>query len=312
MEAKLIVVGGKASKGALSLKLPTIIGRSREARLTIAHPMISRRHCELFEVDGLLMIRDMESLNGTLVDGQRIKEAPLPPDAEFTIGPLTLRAQYEYAGDLATLPAPVLAEKKEKEAVSSDQSWSDSPESEADDDAQPFDPQTIDVAEVAASEAEGSFFEELGISDGDAPTPDIAQWDDEAQRAVESPGDDIEEPDELIETDEESGEESSSSASPKTPTVWKKKKGPWLAGLLKGSKKKKAKKSAAASATEKVSVSDAEDDVASVDDVEEPDEAAPPTDEEPTDDFFPEPSSKGKPTKKTNDDPFDDFLDGLT
>ena len=151
-----------------------------------------------------------------------------------------------------------------------------------------------------------------------APTPDIAEWDNKAEQAVESPGDDIEEPDELIETDEESDEESdeepSSSASPKTPTVPKKKKGPWLAGLLKGSKKKKTKKSAAASTTEKAGVSDAEDEAASGDDVEEPVEAAPPPDEEPADDFFPEPepSSEDKPIKKTNDDPFDDFLDGLT
>ncbi len=94
MEAKLIVVGGKASKAKIALKLPTVIGRSREAGLTIAHPMISRRHCEVFEADGLLMVRDLGSLNGTVVGGQRVKESPLPPDAEFTVGPLTFRAEY--------------------------------------------------------------------------------------------------------------------------------------------------------------------------------------------------------------------------
>ena len=95
MEAKLIVVEGKASKGAVALKLPAVIGRSREAGLTVAHPMVSRRHCEIFEVDGLLMIRDLGSLNGTEVAGQRISEAPLLPDDLFTVGPLTFRAVYE-------------------------------------------------------------------------------------------------------------------------------------------------------------------------------------------------------------------------
>ena len=105
MDASLIVVGGKLSKRRITLRLPTTIGRSRAARLTIAHPMISRQHCELFERDGLLMIRDLGSTNGTLMSGRRIEEAPLPPNAKFSIGPLTFRAKYQYGGDLAKLPA---------------------------------------------------------------------------------------------------------------------------------------------------------------------------------------------------------------
>jgi pSer/pThr/pTyr-binding forkhead associated (FHA) protein len=110
MDAELIVVKGKATKAKIPLKLPTVIGRSRKADLTVAHPMVSRKHCEVFEADGLLMVRDLESLNGTVVSGQRIKQSPLPPDAELTVGPLTFRAQYKYAGDLSKLPAAVLAE----------------------------------------------------------------------------------------------------------------------------------------------------------------------------------------------------------
>jgi len=100
MDAKLIVVGGKANNRAIQLKLPTVIGRSKRVDLTVAHPMISRKHCELFENDGLLMIRDLGSLNGTIVAGRKIEEAPLPPEAEFTVGPVTFRAEYQYDGDL--------------------------------------------------------------------------------------------------------------------------------------------------------------------------------------------------------------------
>jgi pSer/pThr/pTyr-binding forkhead associated (FHA) protein len=125
MEAILIVVGGKITKKAVSLKkLPVVIGRSREARLTISHPMISRQHCEVFERDGLLMVRDLGSSNGTMVGGQRIREAPLPPDGEFSIGPLTFRARYKYSGDLHALPAPILAEPESKPTT-------DSPEKKA-------------------------------------------------------------------------------------------------------------------------------------------------------------------------------------
>jgi pSer/pThr/pTyr-binding forkhead associated (FHA) protein len=103
MDAKLVVVGGKANKSLVSVKLPTVIGRSRQADLTVAHPMVSRKHCELYEADGLLMIRDLGSLNGLYVNGKQVSEAPLYPNAEFAVGPLTFRVEYEYTGE-GTLP----------------------------------------------------------------------------------------------------------------------------------------------------------------------------------------------------------------
>lgn len=104
MDAKLIIVGGKANKSEIGLKLPTIIGRSRDADLTMAHPMVSRQHCELYEVGGLLKIRDLGSLNGTFVGGEKIQDADLYPDTEFTVGPLTFRVAYAYLGEIASPP----------------------------------------------------------------------------------------------------------------------------------------------------------------------------------------------------------------
>ncbi len=110
MEVRLTIVGGKANRKVVTLQLPAIIGRSREANLTIAHPMVSRRHCELFEMQGLVRIRDLGSLNGTLVGGKEITEAPLRPNDEFSIGPLTFRVEYDYGGDV-TVVAPVVPEE---------------------------------------------------------------------------------------------------------------------------------------------------------------------------------------------------------
>jgi hypothetical protein len=110
MEAKLLVISGKIKNRWITLKLPTIIGRSKEADLTIGHPLVSRRHCVVFEENGLLMIRDLGSLNGTTVQGRRIETAPLLPEAEFTVGPVTFRAKYEYAGDLGAVPTARLAD----------------------------------------------------------------------------------------------------------------------------------------------------------------------------------------------------------
>lgn len=116
VQARLTVVGGKASKRTVALQLPTSIGRSRDAGLTVAHPQISRKHCELLESDGFVVIRDVGSLNGTYVDNKRIKEAPLQPDATFTIGPLTFRIQYELDGKRGPLP-PIIPDEKKSAAT---------------------------------------------------------------------------------------------------------------------------------------------------------------------------------------------------
>jgi len=116
MEARLIVVGGKTNKDAVDLKLPTTIGRSREAGITVAHPMISRQHCELSESGGMITLRDLGSLNGTVVGGQKVKEAVLKPSEEFTVGPLRFRVEYVYEGELSDVPPPTLAEQVEEPA----------------------------------------------------------------------------------------------------------------------------------------------------------------------------------------------------
>lgn len=110
MEAKLVVVGGKANKAEVPLKLPAILGRGRDTHLTIAHPTVSRHHCQVYELDGVLMVKDKGSLNGTYIDGERIDaDRILRPGQTLTIGPLTFRAEYEVADSaqdvLTDLPA---------------------------------------------------------------------------------------------------------------------------------------------------------------------------------------------------------------
>jgi pSer/pThr/pTyr-binding forkhead associated (FHA) protein len=95
MLVRLFVIRGKANKEAVAVALPAVIGRSREADLTIIHPMISRRHCQLFESDGLVKVRDLGSLNGTYLGGEQIQEAFLPPGGILTVGPLVFRVEYE-------------------------------------------------------------------------------------------------------------------------------------------------------------------------------------------------------------------------
>jgi hypothetical protein len=64
----------------------------------LPHPLVSRQHCELYETEGRLMVRDLGSLNGTFINNERISDAPLPSGELLTVGAVTFRAMYESGG----------------------------------------------------------------------------------------------------------------------------------------------------------------------------------------------------------------------
>lgn len=64
----------------------TVIGRGSDADITIADPGTSRRHVEILWDGERAMVRDMNSTNGTLLNGSKVVEAGLPPDSTVTIG----------------------------------------------------------------------------------------------------------------------------------------------------------------------------------------------------------------------------------
>lgn len=68
-----------------------VIGRRWDCDVVIDHPSLSKRHCVLVKTDGLLVIRDLISTNGTKVKGQRVRWAALLPDDRITLGSYKLR-----------------------------------------------------------------------------------------------------------------------------------------------------------------------------------------------------------------------------
>jgi pSer/pThr/pTyr-binding forkhead associated (FHA) protein len=97
MEITLVVAEGKTNKNSVKVALPAVIGRSRDATLTVSHPKISRQHCELSEQEGAVLVRDNGSLNGTFVNGQQVKESLIKPGEKLGVGPLTFLVLYEPA-----------------------------------------------------------------------------------------------------------------------------------------------------------------------------------------------------------------------
>ena len=112
VQATLVVVGGDVKTSEIKLRLPCTIGRGRGSSIVLAHPLVSRQHCEIYEADGALMVRDLGSLNGTFINNQRISEtAPLPNNELLTVGTVTFRAVYDAPSETDAVEAEATPER---------------------------------------------------------------------------------------------------------------------------------------------------------------------------------------------------------
>lgn len=93
MDYELVIVRGRS--GSQTLKLAdgvTTVGRHDDCQLRIKSSQVSRRHCEIFEKKGLLLVKDLGSANGTFVNGKKIDgQRVLEPGDELMVGQVKLR-----------------------------------------------------------------------------------------------------------------------------------------------------------------------------------------------------------------------------
>ncbi len=86
-----VAVTSGADKGTkLPLDGPLVVGSGDGCDLVLADDTVSSRHCELFWRDGRLVLRDLGSTNGVVVDGVPVLEAFLAPGAKVKLGQTTL------------------------------------------------------------------------------------------------------------------------------------------------------------------------------------------------------------------------------
>ena len=64
----------------------SVVGRRDFCDVRIDHDSLSKRHAVLVRTDGLLIVRDLASTNGTKVNGQRVMWAALLPNDRLTLG----------------------------------------------------------------------------------------------------------------------------------------------------------------------------------------------------------------------------------
>jgi predicted component of type VI protein secretion system len=108
MKLSLRVCVGKSEGKVIPVLTPQfLIGRDADCQLRPASPIISKRHCALMIRDGKAYIVDYESMNGTLVNEQRVQgEQELHDQDSLKIGPLAFTVQIEAPQPTVAPPPP--------------------------------------------------------------------------------------------------------------------------------------------------------------------------------------------------------------
>jgi transcriptional regulator with PAS, ATPase and Fis domain len=89
--AVLVVAPGTSDERRIEIgSTPLTIGSDADARVCVNDAHVSRRHAEVARVDATVVVRDLESRNGTYVDGIAVKEAILHDRAVIRIGATTI------------------------------------------------------------------------------------------------------------------------------------------------------------------------------------------------------------------------------
>jgi pSer/pThr/pTyr-binding forkhead associated (FHA) protein len=71
---------------------PFVLGRDEEADYSLNFVFVSRQHCQFTRHDDQVLIQDLESHNGTYLNGRRVSRSmPVQHGDEVSVGPLCFR-----------------------------------------------------------------------------------------------------------------------------------------------------------------------------------------------------------------------------
>jgi len=75
MKPRLVAITGPIKGTTIPLEVPeTVVGRDPSNGVPINDPLVSRRHCSILNSSGQIRLVDLESLNGTFVNGTPTRE----------------------------------------------------------------------------------------------------------------------------------------------------------------------------------------------------------------------------------------------
>jgi pSer/pThr/pTyr-binding forkhead associated (FHA) protein len=107
--AKLVILTQGMTGRAHELNVDrTTIGRVEDNTFQIADASVSSHHCEALLRGGEVLIRDLNSTNGSFINDVRITECVLKPGQTLRLGQIELKLEAEGQSTAAPAPAPVV------------------------------------------------------------------------------------------------------------------------------------------------------------------------------------------------------------
>jgi pSer/pThr/pTyr-binding forkhead associated (FHA) protein len=92
--ARLVVLTEGFTGRTYELKVDrTTVGRVEDNAFQIAEPSVSSHHCEILLRGDQVIVKDLESTNGTYINGQKVTESPLQSGQILRLGQLELRLE---------------------------------------------------------------------------------------------------------------------------------------------------------------------------------------------------------------------------
>jgi pSer/pThr/pTyr-binding forkhead associated (FHA) protein len=125
--AKLVILTQGMTGRAHELNVDrTTIGRVEDNTFQIADPSVSSHHCEVLLRGGEVVIRDLNSTNGSFINDSQITESVLKPGQKLRLGQIELKLETEGSAPAAAgsavpaapaTPAPPPAKKSVETAT---------------------------------------------------------------------------------------------------------------------------------------------------------------------------------------------------
>src|SRR5262249_27644651 len=97
--AKLVLLSAGLTGRTHELKgEKTTVGRVEDNMFQLAEPSVSSHHCEILLRGNDVVVRDLNSTNGTFINGEKIIESPLKPGQILRLGQIEMRLETDAGG----------------------------------------------------------------------------------------------------------------------------------------------------------------------------------------------------------------------
>ena len=110
--SKLVVLSEGFTGLTCELKADqTTVGRLEDNAFQISEPSVSSHHCELTRRGADLLVKDLNSTNGTFINGEKVAEAVLKPGQILRLGQVEMRLESGAAAAAASAASKKPLEK---------------------------------------------------------------------------------------------------------------------------------------------------------------------------------------------------------